>query len=845
MIKGSRDIKNRGQGMVEFALVFPMLLLVLLGIFEFGRLMFAYSAVVSASREAARYGAAILDTGGGIPQYEDCSGIRDAAKRIGKFAGISDTDISIQYSNESGIYSTSCPPSQEVQAADTISVSINAALQPITPLGTIPAIPISSSSSRTILKNVKMGFSGTGAGSVSGALTDVNFRTTSQAAEESKGTLQVILELNEVATDVVTVPFSITGTAQEGAGQDYVITSSPVTINPGQKTATIYVTLNNDGVDEAPETIILGIDAPINATKGPQNIHTITITDPPKVSFKTLSSVHSEADAGTALTVQLSKGSTQDVSVSFSFSGSAVWGASGDYYTSPATVTIPAGSLTAMLMLDFNDDAMDEEDEIATITLTSPVNAVAGAEDTHTLTITDNDAPPEIYFNVPQQWVSEEIGIFTTVLSLSEVSGKIIQLPYTISGTATSHDYEILDSSPLIIPPGSSTAEITLKISEGDGMEEDETLVLTLGSPQNAVLGNPAQQTIIITETSTEPKVSFTKSALNVVEGGFAINADVYLSNAWSSPVEVPFTISGSAEAGVDFTSPASPLIIPVGWTQGTIQVVIKDDTTDEDTENIQLTMGEIVNGLPGDLTSFNIQILDNDAPPQVSFSVSSKSVQESSGTVTVNLEMSAASVRDVTVPLQLSGSATQGTDYSLSTASVLIPAGSTSASFQVNIVDDVTYDPGEKAIIDLGYPTNAEIGSPASFTLLIEDNELPPCEVGTHLMTVDMDSISLSIVNEGESIQLTGGSVSWQEIDPNQPRLTQITFAGTTVFSGSEKPPGYSYSAAADFYTLTTDTVQFSFDGPLGTGETVVVSNFRNPVDGTTCSLTESFTIH
>ncbi|MEN4041110.1 MAG: pilus assembly protein, partial [Anaerolineaceae bacterium] len=48
---------KRGQGMVEFALAIPVLLLILFGIIEMGRLMFYYSSVATASREAARYGA--------------------------------------------------------------------------------------------------------------------------------------------------------------------------------------------------------------------------------------------------------------------------------------------------------------------------------------------------------------------------------------------------------------------------------------------------------------------------------------------------------------------------------------------------------------------------------------------------------------------------------------------------------------------------------------------------------------------------------------------------------------------------------------------------------------------
>ena len=40
--------------MVEFALAIPFLLVLAMGVIEFGRLMFSYSAVVSAAREAAR-----------------------------------------------------------------------------------------------------------------------------------------------------------------------------------------------------------------------------------------------------------------------------------------------------------------------------------------------------------------------------------------------------------------------------------------------------------------------------------------------------------------------------------------------------------------------------------------------------------------------------------------------------------------------------------------------------------------------------------------------------------------------------------------------------------------------
>lgn len=46
--------KNRGQAMVEFALVLPILLLLLFGMIEFGRVFHEYLVVTHAAREGAR-----------------------------------------------------------------------------------------------------------------------------------------------------------------------------------------------------------------------------------------------------------------------------------------------------------------------------------------------------------------------------------------------------------------------------------------------------------------------------------------------------------------------------------------------------------------------------------------------------------------------------------------------------------------------------------------------------------------------------------------------------------------------------------------------------------------------
>ena len=90
--------KSRAQAMVEFAIVLPILLLLLYGILETGRFLFIYSSTVTASRQAARYGSA---TGAGLattsPRFQDCAGIRDAAKAAAYISTIDDSEIVIEY----------------------------------------------------------------------------------------------------------------------------------------------------------------------------------------------------------------------------------------------------------------------------------------------------------------------------------------------------------------------------------------------------------------------------------------------------------------------------------------------------------------------------------------------------------------------------------------------------------------------------------------------------------------------------------------------------------------------------------------------------------------------------
>src|SRR5258707_9643989 len=89
--------KTRGQALVEFALVLPMLLLLLTASIEFGWMMFNYVSLYNGLREGIRY----ASVGGYTdpPQFYQCNAIRDQIITRAILSGIRRTDITVQYDN--------------------------------------------------------------------------------------------------------------------------------------------------------------------------------------------------------------------------------------------------------------------------------------------------------------------------------------------------------------------------------------------------------------------------------------------------------------------------------------------------------------------------------------------------------------------------------------------------------------------------------------------------------------------------------------------------------------------------------------------------------------------------
>jgi Flp pilus assembly protein TadG len=140
---GRRNCADSGASMVEFAIIAPVLLILLFGIFELARLGYAFSEVWTSAREGARYATTTGDSdspGDGIPNFVDCSGIEEAALSKVVVEGLTGADVDITYYDSSGAEIANCQGGTDPASAgniDTgtaIKVSVTASFDSVVPL---------------------------------------------------------------------------------------------------------------------------------------------------------------------------------------------------------------------------------------------------------------------------------------------------------------------------------------------------------------------------------------------------------------------------------------------------------------------------------------------------------------------------------------------------------------------------------------------------------------------------------------------------------------------------------------------------------------------------------------
>ena len=265
------------------------------------------------------------------------------------------------------------------------------------------------------------------------------------------------------------------------------------------------------------------------------------------------------------------------------------------------------------------------------------------------MTITENDSPLTVTFTAASQTKSEGGGTATITAQLSATSSQTVTIPFTVTGTASNPADYTITASPITIPAGSTTGTVTVTIVD-DAIYEitDETVIVTMGTPTNAIKGATTVHTLTITENDPPLTVTFTSASQSKAEIGDTATITAQLSATSSQTVTIPFTVTGTAINPADYTITASPITIPSGSRTGSATVAIVNDASYETPdETVIVTMGMPTNATQGAITVHTLTIIDNNTPG-FTLSKSASTVSENGGKDTFTLVLTTQPASDV-----------------------------------------------------------------------------------------------------------------------------------------------------------------------------------------------------
>ncbi|RYD37906.1 MAG: PKD domain-containing protein, partial [Verrucomicrobiaceae bacterium] len=559
----------------------------------------------------------------------------------------------------------------------------------------------------------------------------------------------------------LTVNFTgFTGTA--GAG-DYTMTPAPapasqsllsLTIPAGLDQLELAVTPVDDAASEGTEILTLRMAAgngyltagPGSASMGIQDNDTAL----PRVMLAVVTASTVEGSAAPA-TVRVSR--TGDpaapLTVAYEVSGTAESGR--DFRALPGMVEIPAGSSNGLISVESLDDAVPRGTRTVALKLKLQAASIHDSTTaTATVSIVDDDLQVVNVTAGDPIATERDLSIPGTVpdtatFLITRTGGT--ELPLTVyyamagassGGMATAlHgvDYEALPGV-LTLLAGQSSGAVTI-VPCWDGIGEGaESVTVQLGAGRTSYqLGPDNTADAVIMDAGDPPYVEVTgmdsaEEGQPVVPGLFRFS----LKGSAAGPVDVKYTVGGTAVSGVDFTPLSGSVTIPGdGMNLVDVPVTPLNDGIPEDLESITVTLTpDPAYGIFAPTGSAMIRIRDA-GQPTVSVDAGDSgyppSFSEDSNGAAFYLSRTGATGEALMVNYILAGSAIAGEDYTAMSGGALIPAGARGVPVPIRPINDTLTEGTET--VELTLAAGAYSRSPAPAGFYLTDNETPEVAAG------------------------------------------------------------------------------------------------------------------
>jgi hypothetical protein len=601
-------------------------------------------------------------------------------------------------------------------------------------------------------------------------------------AEGNTGTHLAVatVKLSAASTQTVTAHWATSdGTAT--AGLDYTARAGTVTFLAGRTTAAVAVTIIGNTLSQTNRTFVMTLSAPTNAViTDDQGIGTIVDDDPlSSLAITDTSVAQSTGSTVTAqLTVSLTPASGQVITVPYStVDGTAV--APKDYQAASGVLTFAPGQTVMTVPVTVQDDRFAEPTRTFGVALGTATGATVSRA-SGTITVT-NTGPPMPTVNISDVTVGEGGGNAVLTLTRSGLMTYASTVSWTtVDGTATSGTDYVGASGTVTFAPGQAVATVTVAVVQGTINEADESFSVLLSNPDAVVLSNTSGTATIVSNVAY-PVVSISGGGTLVEGAGMLYPAKVAtftvsLSAPSGRTVTVGLNTTPVTSDASDFVATSTTVTFDPGQTSKTITIAIAQDVVAEDAEQFTADLSSptfVTIGTGSALAT----IVDKVPDPTVS--ISGKTVNESDGTITVALSLSAPSGKTVTATWATSDfTARAPTNYLAASGTVTFAPGQTTATVPVTVIDDNSRQANRTFTVALTGAANAALWLRTAAITVI-DSDPPPTA-----------SISDVAMNEGSGFYPTTNAVF--TVTLSAPTGYTVTVPWATADGTAQAPADY-----------------------------------------------------
>ena len=624
----------------------------------------------------------------------------------------------------------------------------------------------------------------------------------------------------------MTVNYTITGTATNGT--DYLQLTGTATFAAGSPTTTITVTPTDDLIFEGNETVTLTLATGTGYTLGTAQTATVTIADNDAIPQVSINDVTiTEGNSGTKnanFILTLSNPNSQSISVNYQTVDDDATTSDNDYVATTGTITFTPGQTTKTLPITVNGDTVGEINEAFTVLLTNAVNATLLKNEG--IGIIRNDDLPGVTVTAIYTQATESgvPGIFQ--LNRTGSITKSLNVNYSLSGTATNGtDYSTLNGV-ATFASGSSTAIIFVNPTEDIIFEGNETAIFNLLTGTGYTVGTSNSSTITIADNDPQPQISINDVTLTEGNSGTkTANFAVTLSSPSNQTITVAYQTSNVfAVAGTDYITQTGTITFNPGEISKTVGVIVNGDTLVENNETFKVNLSTPVNATIAD--GEGIATINNDDVPTLT--VNNLTVVEGvDNNAIMTFTLSTPSNQGVSVNYSTTaGTATANSDYTPVSGTLTIPAGATTATVSIPIVNDNFNEPNETFNLVLSNPVGAVVvnANPViTITDTIQSSTTLTLPTGVENLQLTGTAAINGTGNTGDNV-LTGNSAN--NILAGGNGNDTYSFNATTAL-GSDTIQETS-TGGVDVIDLTGTTAAATLNLGLTTIQTVVTTNLR-----------------